>query len=106
MKNEKWPKVQQDVSLEISIATGSQKVLWQWWHLSGPLKTTRESVIKRRQEKVMMSGKGKRQKAEIMNSSRVMTSKEEVVDLSSMEQALRTKHGASWASEYFQGEDW
>lgn len=54
----------------------------------------------------MMSGKGKRQKAEIMNSSRVMTSKEEVVDLSSMEQALRTKHGASWASEYFQGEDW
>lgn len=51
-------------------------------------------------------GKGKRQKAEIMNSSRVMTSKEEVVDLASTEQALRTKHGASWASEYFQGEDW
>lgn len=41
---------------------------------------TQELVIKRRQEMVRMSGKGKRQKAKILKSSRLMMLKEEVVN--------------------------
>lgn len=74
MKNGKRPKAQQDVSYRTTV--GFVKVVAFKW----PLKMTQELVIKRRQEMVTMSGKGKRQKAEILKSSRVMMLKEEVVN--------------------------
>lgn len=56
---------------------GSQKVLGKKQHLSGPLKKIWDLVIKRIQEMVTMSAKGKRQKARNMNSTEVTVLRKE-----------------------------